>query len=220
MRPRIPVLTAVSALLLAGLSAPPAAATPGQEVTYTLPEALAALTVDTEARHGYDRDYFRHWIDGDRNGCNTRQEVLLVEATKAPARGTKCTLTGGSWTSYYDGQVVDNSKSLDVDHMVPLAESWDSGAWAWDAATRRDYANDLGDSRSLVAVTARSNRSKADQDPAQWMPPASGAWCRYIAEWLAVKTRWGLSIDQDEEQVLAFHVGTCAPATITVTKAR
>jgi hypothetical protein len=78
---------------------------------------------------------------------------------------------------------VTPASGLDIDHMVPFAEAWDSsGASTWTAQRREAYANDQGQEASLVAVTARSNRSKADQDPAQWMPPASDAHCRYTAE--------------------------------------
>jgi hypothetical protein len=77
---------------------------------------------------------------------------------------------------------VTSASGLDIDHMVPLAEAWDSGASAWTAQRREAYANDQGQEASLVAVTARSNRSKADQDPAHWMPPADDVHCRYAAE--------------------------------------
>ncbi|WP_217370374.1 GmrSD restriction endonuclease domain-containing protein [Nonomuraea antri] len=68
---------------------------------------------------------------------------------------------------------------LDVDHLVPLAEAWDSGASAWDAARRERYANHLQHPEHLVAVTARSNRQKADKDPASWLP-IKAVRCRYV----------------------------------------
>ncbi|ROQ26121.1 hypothetical protein EDD98_5726 [Streptomyces sp. PanSC19] len=73
----------------------------------------------------------------------------------------------------------------------PLAEAWDSGAGTWDAKRREAYANDQDAPTSLVAVTTRTNRSKADQDPSAWMPPLPDAHCRYIGEWTATKPRWG-----------------------------
>ena len=159
------------------------------------------LPVGTESRDGYDRDAFRHWNPGANpsDGCNTRAEVLISEAVEVPAVGSSCRLTGGSWWSYYDQVWVTSASGLDIDHMVPLAESWDSGASAWTAQRREVYANDQGAVTSLVAVTARSNRSKADQDPAQWLPPAADVHCRYAAEWVArssagalrlMKPRW------------------------------
>lgn len=86
--------------------------------------------------------------------------------------------------------------------MVPLAEAWDSGASQWTAARRQAYANDLGAERSLAAVTAKSNRSKADQDPAQWMPPAADAQCTYLSDWVSTKLRWSLTIDRAERDTL------------------
>lgn len=88
-------------------------------------------------------------------------------------------LRPGSVNSYGDDVYVDGAKSLDIDHMVPLAVSWDSGARDWDAARREAYANDLGEHMLLIAVTARSNRSKSDQDFAEMMPIDADSACRY-----------------------------------------
>lgn len=118
-----------------------------------------------------------------------RAKVLIEEAITVPQVGPGCVLTGGFWYSYYD-TVVDAASSLDVDHLVPLAEAWDSGAYAWSPEHREDYANNLQAPHHLVAVTARSNRQKADKDPAQWLPLYERARCRYIAEWTVVKRTW------------------------------
>jgi hypothetical protein len=128
----------------------------------------------------HTRDAFEHWNSGadPADGCNTRNEVLLAEVVTTPTVGARSALTGGSWLSCYDQTVVTAVSGLDIDHMVPLAEAWDSGASTWTAARREAYAIDLGQATSLVAVTARSNRSKADQNPAQWLPPAAGAVCQ------------------------------------------
>lgn len=210
-------IAAVAAL--AG-SAPSAAADPGETVTTTLRQAVADLPVADENRTGYERTKFRHWIDADGDGCNTRQEVLIAEATVPPTVGARCSISGGQWHSYYDDTDQTVARSLDIDHMVPLAEAWDSGASTWTAQERQDYANDLGDERALVAVTARENRSKADQDPAEWLPSSPGARCRYVGEWVAVKTRWGLSADATEAEALAGLAAGCPDAEITVVLAR
>jgi hypothetical protein len=183
--------------------------------------AVSALPVGTESRDGYTRTKFKHWNSGANpsDGCNTRAEVLIAEAVAAPAVGAKCALSGGSWWSYYDEQTVTAAGSLDIDHMVPLAEAWDSGASAWTAARREAYANDLGQASSLVAVTARTNRSKADQDPAEWLPPAGGALCRYASEWTATKLRWGLTIDTSEQDRLLDLAAGCGGTTVTYTPA-
>lgn len=116
----------------------------------------------------------------------------------------------------YDDTYLDGPRGLDIDHLVPLAEAWDSGASEWSAQRREAYANDLGDDRSLVAVTARSNRSKADQDPATWMPPTAAVHCRYVTEWVAVKTRWQLTVDEAEHQALRQAVADCPNVPVTV----
>jgi hypothetical protein len=175
----------------------------------SLRQALAELPVAAESRAGYKRSSFRHWIDEDGDGCSTRAEVLIAEARTAPQVGPGCTITGGTWFSYYDNATVTNARSLDIDHMVPLAEAFDSGASQWPAERRRAYANDLGAERSLVAVTAKSNRSKADRDPAQWWVPSGDASCTYLADWTATKRRWGLTIDPAERDALLERAAGC-----------
>ncbi|MFI6289482.1 HNH endonuclease family protein [Streptomyces sp. NPDC051018] len=195
----------------------PAVRTARAAETLPLVIAVSRLSVALENREGYERESFRHWNAGldPRDGCNTRAEVLIAEAVEAPAVGARCALTGGSWWSYYDDQVVTPAGALDIDHMVPLAEAWDSGAYAWTAARREAYANDQGAPASLVAVTARSNRQKADQDPADWLPPSPDALCRYLTEWTATKLRWGLSVDENEQdRLFALAVG-CADHEVT-----
>ncbi|MFI0423535.1 hypothetical protein [Spongiactinospora sp. 9N601] len=86
-------------------------------------------------------------------------------------------------------------------------------------ARREAYADDLGDPRALAAVTARSNRQKADQDPATWIPPHAPALCRYVTEWTAVKLRWGLAADAEEQAALSRVAEGCPNATIEVTPA-
>ncbi|MER5768974.1 HNH endonuclease family protein [Streptomyces sp. NPDC001985] len=195
-------------------SAPAAARAPE---TAAIGVAVGRLAVTTEDRTGYERDSFRHWntgLDPD-DGCNTRAEVLIAEAVEPPSVGARCALTGGSWFSYYDGLTVTPAGALDIDHMVPLAEAWDSGASAWTPARREAYANDQGAATSLIAVTARTNRQKSDQDPAQWLPPAENTHCRYLAEWTATKLRWNLTVDEAEQDRLFLLAAGCPGTTVT-----
>ncbi|MGW2051999.1 HNH endonuclease family protein [Streptomyces sp. NPDC001858] len=193
---------------------------PGDTVTLPVRDALAALTVQDEDRTGYSRALFRHWIDADRDGCSTRAEVLIEEAVTAPEQGPDCTLNGGAWFSPYDDTAFTQARALDIDHLVPLAKSWDSGASAWTPAERQAYANDLDDPRSLIAVSAASNRSKSDQDPATWQPPAEGYRCTYATDWIAVKTRWGLAVDLTEQASLTQVLDGCPDTVIEVIRAR
>jgi hypothetical protein len=90
-----------------------------------------------------------------------------------------------------------------------------TGASAWSAAKREAYANDQDSATSLVAVTARTNRSTADQEPAEWLPPASDQYCRYIGEWIGTKLRWSLSVDTAALEALkAFADGPCEETVI------
>ena len=162
------------------------------------------LNIAVDKTTGYNRSSFKHWIDADKNGCDTRKEVLIEEAIVKPKIGKKCVLSGGTWLSSYDNKTIKGSGStLDVDHMVPLAEAWRSGAWQWTNAERELFANDLKDNRVLIAVTASSNRSKSDRDLANWLPKASKeVVCDYVFAWIAVKSRYYLSVDPKELAVI------------------
>jgi hypothetical protein len=198
------------------VAAPPAA----NAATYSAPlmTAISDLVVASEVRTGYSRDLFPHWIDADGDGCSTRNEVLIAEADDPVTVGSGCSLSGGRWFSYYDRLSWTNTSDVDIDHMVPLAEAWDSGARTWTTATRQAYANDLGDSRSLVGVTDDVNQAKGDQDPATWLPQYDR--CRYLREFVAVKLRWRLSVDAAEKQAMFSLASSCTNTTITVTRAR
>ena len=195
--------------------------TPAFAATYSAPlrTAVANLAVATEVRTGYNRDLFPHWIDADGDGCNTRYEVLIAEATTKPTVSGTCTLTGGRWFSYYDGATWTLPADIDIDHMVALAEAWDSGARSWPTSRRQAYANDLGDGRSLAAVTDNVNQSKGDKDPAEWMPSVTSVHCRYITEWVATKLRWRLTVNTAEKTKLTSVAAGCTNSTLTVTYA-
>lgn len=209
-------------LSLVPLLAPAPAQAAGPTETTTLADAVHRIPVAGERREGYTRTVFRHWNAGvvRDDGCNTHAEVLIAEATEAPSIGADCKISGGEWRSYYDAQEVEDAKGLDVDHMVPLAEAWDSGASVWSEERREAYANDLDAPASLVAVTDRTKRSKADQDPSQWLPPLPSAHCRYVSEWVATKLRWDLAADPAElDAVAVFASGQCKDTAVIYTAA-
>jgi uncharacterized membrane protein YhaH (DUF805 family) len=159
---------------------------------------VSQLRVEPEFVGGYNRDLFRHWIDADGDGCDTRREVLIAESLTPVSVGARCSLSGGSWYSAFDGVTTTDASSFDIDHFVPLKEAWDSGAHGWDSVTRQRFANDLDYAGSLIAVSASSNRSKGASDPAEWMPPNRSYWCVYLVTWVEVKIRWNLSADSSE----------------------
>ncbi|MBA4544590.1 HNH endonuclease [Thermoactinomyces daqus] len=179
---------------------------PGTPSLSTAQSELNALTVSPEgSMTGYSRDKFPHWID-QGGGCDTRQVVLKRDADYYSG---DCPVTSGKWYSYYDGVTVYSPSDIDIDHIVPLAEAWRSGASSWTTQKRQDFANDL-DGPQLIAVTASVNRSKGDQDPSTWQPPRSGARCAYAKWWIHTKYRWGLTLQSSEKSALQSMLNTCS----------
>ena len=173
------------------------------------PSDPIGLRIEAEHVDGYSRDLFRHWVDADGNGCDTRREVLIAESVTPVTIGSGCSITGGTWFSIYDNVTTTDSSSFDIDHVVALKEAWDSGAWSWTADQRRAFANDLSQPYFLIAVSASSNRSKGDRDPAEWLPTNTAYRCDYVRIWIDVKRAWNLSVDQTEHDALARILSAC-----------
>ncbi|KAF8675076.1 hypothetical protein RHS04_06893 [Rhizoctonia solani] len=133
----------------------------------------------------YKRSGFKHWITIEGR-CDTRETVLKRDATVEVTVDSECKPTAGLWTSDYDGRSFTSATSLDIDHIVPLKEGWQAGAYNWTAKRREEFANDLIRPQ-LVAVSASSNRMKADKDPSRWMPSNEAYHCTYIRAWIQVK---------------------------------
>ena len=177
---------------------------------------LASIKVENEYKTGYKRSLFIHWSDLDGNGCDTREEVLKRDSISKPQVDPyRCYVVAGDWYSKYDGKNLSDRGDVDIDHVVALKEAWDSGAWSWTELQRKAYANDMTDSRTLIAVTDRINMSKSDKDPSNWMPPLKSYWCTYLGDWISVKARWGLSMDQSEYgRIKNLLVSDCSSVTI------
>lgn len=177
---------------------------------------LQMIRQENEAGAGYDRDLFRHWNDADGNGCTTRQDVLIAESLSlAQVDRFGCKVIAGDWFSAFDGLTHTDPSDLDIDHLVPLKEAWDSGAHSWSSSKRERFANDMSDGRALIAVTNSVNRSKSDRDPSQWLPPRNSYVCTYISDWIAVKFQWQLSMDSSEwGRLKNLLSGQCVGTTI------
>lgn len=155
---------------------------------------------------GYDREKFPHWADqGD--GCDTREAVLKRDG-EGVETGSDCYPSSGTWTSPYDDGKWTDPSDVDIDHMVPLAEAWTSGASDWTQDKRGELANDLKISQ-LLAVTDNVNQSKSDRDPAEWLPPKESFHCDYARMWIWVKDTYGLTADSAEKGALTEALGTC-----------
>jgi hypothetical protein len=167
---------------------------------------LPTLTVaPAGSMRGYARKRFPTWRQTGGN-CNVRDEVLRRDGTKVKTSG--CNVVAGTWTSVYDGKILDAPTKVEIDHLVPLANAWRSGASGWTDTRREDFANDLG-RPELVAVSTAANRAKGDQDPSSWRPQRTGAWCHYAEDWITVKAYWKLTVTLAEKAALADMLGWC-----------
>ncbi|MFJ6384636.1 HNH endonuclease family protein [Kitasatospora sp. NPDC092039] len=196
--PSVPVATVVAQHRQ--LPEPPPAAQARTELDELVVEAPHSM-------EGYTREKFPHWIR-QYGTCDTR-EVVLARDGQDIVQDDQCRAVAGTWTSPYDDKVVTDAKALDIDHLVPLASSWRSGADTWTTDKRRAFANDLTHSQ-LVAVSAASNRAKADKGPDAWRPPLRSYWCTYSRAWTDIKHTYGLSITDAEKTALVEMLDTCA----------
>ncbi|KAG0254875.1 hypothetical protein DFQ27_006577 [Actinomortierella ambigua] len=208
-RPIMGITTVVlaAAVILLASTAPAMAALPTPVDAATARSYLKALKVQDESNNPpYNRARFRHWIT-IAGQCDTRETVLKRDGTDV-VTNEDCRAASGSWVSPYDDVSVTKATGLDIDHMVPLKEAWVSGASAWTAEERKQFANDLVRPQ-LLAVTASTNRAKADKDPAEWMPPLDAYHCTYARAWVEVKHHYKLSVDDAEQAKLTKILESC-----------
>lgn len=171
---------------------------------------LNELSVRTEGSiSGYNRDQFPHWstISGQ---CDTREQVLQRDAEPGSAKvePSTCRVTAGTWISPYDGATQTKATDVDIDHMVPLAEAWRSGANDWTKDQREALANDM-QRPQLFVVIDEVNQAKGDKDPARWRPSQRSYWCAYVSQWVAVKHHYRLSVDSAEKAALQDMLRSC-----------
>jgi hypothetical protein len=194
---------------VAGLTIPaPAQATPPNIPSQaTAQTELNALSVATQgSMSGYSRDKFPHWMTIS-GSCDTRETVLKRDGTNVVTSST-CAATSGSWFSRYDGATWTAASDVDIDHIVPLAEAWRSGASAWTTSRRQGFANDLTRPQ-LMAVTDNVNQSKGDQDPSTWQPSVVAYRCTYARMWIGVKYYYGLTLQSSEKSALQTMLDNC-----------
>ncbi|NML55510.1 HNH endonuclease [Streptomyces sp. R302] len=177
----------------------------------TAEQARAQLSGLKVAPHGsmsgYSRDRFPHWASQGKN-CNSRETVLNRDGTNVK-RDAECRAVSGAWVSVYDDLTFKDAADLDIDHTVPLANAWRSGANRWTQEKRKEFANDLTHPQ-LLAVSAASNRSKGDQGPDEWQPPSKTYWCTYGRAWTSVKATYELSVTVAEKDMLGQMLDTCS----------
>ncbi|MDN7126900.1 HNH endonuclease [Pseudidiomarina sp. 1APR75-33.1] len=137
-----------------------------------------------EANRGYSRSAYIHWTDADRDCLNTRHELLTELSTiKVSTTPDGCRVLRGRWNDPYSGEIIFDSKDIDIDHLVPLAWAWHHGAANWPAQRRKEFANDPV---NLFAVKLELNRSKGAHSPLEWLPPNQKFHCQYVTRYLRV----------------------------------
>lgn len=167
--------------------------------------------IEETPRTGYIREDFQHWLDTDNNGCSTREEVLVIESL---TKESSCKELKGPWYSVYDNITVSDYRKLEIDHVVALAEAWDSGAKAWSKTKKASFANDLSP-YSLQAVTTTVNRFKSDKDFAEYKPRTTKAKCFLANAVIITKWRWDLTVDKKEMDSLKATIKTCPEQIVT-----
>ena len=177
---------------------------------------VATLAVKGRApRTGYDRALFgRAWADVDRNGCDTRNDVLRRDLTAYVLKtGTHgCLVLSGTLHDPYTGTTIafvrgqTTSARIQIDHVVALSDAWQKGAQQWSTSRRTAYAND---SLNLLGVDGPTNARKGDGDAATWLPPNKSYRCSYVARQVAVKAKYGLWVTSAERDALARILATC-----------
>jgi len=198
----------VATALSLTMTSPAAATPPNIPGKATAQAELNALTVAPEgSMSGYSRDLFPHWITISGT-CNTRETVLERDGANVIVNGS-CYPTSGSWYSPYDGATWTNPSDVDIDHIVPLAEAWRSGANSWTTSMRQSFANDLTRPQ-LIAVTDNVNQAKGDQDSSTWQPPLSSYRCTYSKMWIHTKYYWSLKLQSSEKSTLQSMLNTCS----------
>jgi hypothetical protein len=204
---RGPTVAALAAIVaLPGAVGPALARPPGIPSQATAQAELTALVVTAEgSMAGYTRELFPHW-SAVSGSCNTRETVLKRDGSAVAVDGA-CYPASGSWFSEYDAVTVTQASDVDIDHVVPLAEAWRSGASSWATSKRQGFANDLSHPQ-LIAVTASSNRAKSDDDPSTWQPRTTYR-CTYSRMWIRAKHAWGLRLQPAEKSSLQGMLNSC-----------
>jgi len=177
---------------------------------------LATLTVKGRApMTGYDRARFgQAWADVDRNGCDTRNDILRRDLTaytlKAGTHG--CLVLRGTLHDPYTGKTISfvrgqgTSTAVQIDHVVALGDAWQKGAQRWSTTTRTAFANDP---LNLLAVDGPTNQRKGDGDAATWLPPRKAVRCAYVARQISVKHKYALSVTAAERDAMARVLQAC-----------
>jgi Protein of unknown function (DUF1524) len=176
--------------------------------------ALNKLPVKGRApKTGYSHEQFPHWKDPEKNGCDSRNDILKRDLTKVIFKeGTNnCKVIAGVLLDPYSNKLIDfdiskSSSTIDIDHLVALSNAWQTGAIQLTLEQRTNFANDP---LNLLAVDFKLNRQKGDGDAATWLPPNKSYRCTYVARQVAVKTKYKLWVTAPEKSAISNLLTSC-----------
>jgi hypothetical protein len=162
---------------------------------------------------GYSREQFPHWKDPDKNGCDSRNDILKRDLTKVifKADTNNCKVVAGTLLDPYSNKLIEfdlskSSSTIDIDHVVALSNAWQTGAFQLTLIQRTNFANDP---LNLLAVDFKLNRQKGDADAATWLPPYKTYRCTYVARQVAVKTKYKLWVTAPEKAAISSQLTAC-----------
>ncbi|CAB4590808.1 MAG: DUF1524 domain-containing protein [Actinobacteria bacterium] len=203
----------ISVLLIAGAVVGQA---PLEAAPKTAEAVLETLAVKGRApKTGYERSQFGPaWSDVDRNGCDTRNDILYRDLTSIKYKdGTKeCVVQSGILIDPYSGEKISfvrgvaTSSEVQIDHVVALSNAWQTGAFKFSYDKRLAFANDP---MNLLAVKGRLNSQKGDGDAATWLPPRKNIRCAYVSQQIVVKAKYGLWVTKPEKAAMLNLLNQC-----------
>jgi hypothetical protein len=186
-----------------------------EAVTSGLSVIQAQVTKGRAAKTGYTRAQFGPaWADVDRNGCDTRNDILKRDLTKEvfKEKTNGCTVLSGTLVDPFSGETINfvrgvtTSSEVQIDHSVALSNAWQTGAFKLTADQRKAFANDP---LNLMAVKGRLNSQKGDGDAATWLPPLKSYRCDYVSRQIAVKIKYKLWFTAPEKEAMIKILKTC-----------
>ena len=214
-------IAAVVAALLIG--ATPNSATGVEQEPGMATAVLETLAVKGRAPEtGYTRAQFGPaWADVDRNGCDTRNDILKRDLTSITyrAKTRNCVVESGTLIDRYSGETINfvkgniSSMEVQIDHVVALSNAWQTGAFKLSADQRKALSNDP---LNLFAVKGRLNSQKGDGDAATWLPPLKSFRCSYVAQQIAVKAKYSLWVTAPEKAAMVSILAKCPTQKVPV----
>lgn len=202
------------ALVVSSLSTPPVnALTKSGSPKYAIVVMKTLVVKGRAPKTGYSRAQFgAAWSDVDRNGCDTRNDILRRDLTSIVYRSGTCVVLTGVLHDPYSGKFINfrrgvtTSAAVQIDHIVPLSDAWQKGAFAWTITKRTSFANDP---LELLAVDGPLNGQKSDSDAASWLPPNKAFRCSYVARQVAVKAKYGVWVTAAERDAFGRVLASC-----------